>query len=405
MKSSVEKLPKSRVRFSITVPQERVQKAVDAAYDRLNRQVEVKGFRKGHAPKSKVFESVGLARLRETILQKLLPETYFEALQKEKIVPVEGPQVNIESADWEKALSEGKASAAISYKAEVDILPQVTLSSDYKKIRIKKSEPVEVKDEEVENVIAHLRRQWAEFREVTRAAQNGDRIEIEFEGKVEGVPREEFSSKNYPAILGDGVLKPEFEKELVGLRKGEKKTFQLNMPGKQDPSKTEEVEFSVTVLDLKEMVLPELTEEFARTVGHDSVLSLRGAIKKSLEQNKSDRLRRSQEQEIADQLLSAAKIEVPQALVHQEIHRMIDTLKNQATQYGLSWQSYLSQLKKSEEDLHRDLHNQAEKTVKFGLILGYIINKEKLDPKDKEAGRKAMDKLLEYATQGKKGDL
>lgn len=397
MKSTVEKLPKSRVRFTIAVPQERVQKAVDAAYDSLNEQVEIKGFRKGQAPKSMIFEAVGLARLRETILQKLLPDTYFEALQKEKLVPVEGPQVAIESADWEKGLHAGKASAGLAYKAEVDILPKVTLSGDYKEIRVKKPAPAEVKDEELDNLINHLRRQHAEFKEVARAAQVGDRIEIEFEGKVGGVIRPEFSSKNYPVLLGSQSLRKEFEDQLVGLKKGEKKSFRQNFELKEGAGE-ENIDFTVTVLTVQEVILPELTDEFAKKVGQDSVLALKGAVRQSLKANKEERQRRDLEQQIADELLKRATLDVPASLIHQEIHRMIDSLKTQATQYGMLWEQYLSQMKKTEADLHNDLHDQAEKTVKFGLILGNIINKEGIDSKDKDAGRKAMEKLVQYAT-------
>ena len=399
MKSTLERLPKSRVRFSITVPQERVQKAVDEAYKNLNEQVEIKGFRKGQAPKSMIFESVGVARLRETILQKLLPDTYFEALQKGKIVPVEGPQVNIESPEWEKKLSEGKASSGIAYKAEVDILPKVTLTGDYKKIRVKKPETVEIKDDEMENVLTHLRRQQAEFKDVTRQAQQGDRIEIEFEGKVDSIVQPEFSSKNFPLLLGQGTLQPDFEKELTGMKKQEKKSFKGAFPRKDDPKKAQDVHFSVTMLDIKEVVLPELTDELAKKLGQDSVLALRGAVRQSLKANKEERERRDMEQHIADELLKRAKLEVPASLVHQEIHRMMDSLKAQATQYGMLWEQYLAQMKKTEADLHNDMHDQAEKTVKFGLVLGYIINKEGIDSKDKDAGRKAMEKLVEYATK------
>ncbi len=398
MKPTLERLPKSRVRFLIKVPQERVQKAVNEAYKSLNAQVEIKGFRKGQAPKSMIFESVGLARLRETILQRLLPDTYFEVLQSERLVPVEGPQVNIESADWEKELLQGRASTGISYKVEVDILPKVELISDYKKIRVKNPPTVDISDEEVENVINHLRRQHAEFKEVTRPADNGDRIEIEFEGKIDKIAQPDFSSKNFPLLLGQGTLQSEFEKHLFGMKRGDKKSFTLAMPRKDDPKGKQGVQFTVVMLDVKEVILPALTEELAKKLGQDSVLALRGAVRQSLRTNKEDRQRRDLEQRVADELLQRAKLEIPASLVHQEIHRMIDSLKSQATSHGMPWEQYLMQIKKTEEQLHQDLHDQAEKTVKFGLVLGTIINREGMDTKDKDVGRKVMEKLVQYAT-------
>jgi len=399
MKTALERLPKSRIRLSVPASQEAVQKAVDAAYEALNAQVEIKGFRKGQAPKSKVFESVGLARLRETVLERLLPTIYFEAIQKAKVVPVEGPQVKIDSDAWEKGLPEGKATDGLSFTAEVDILPQVKLTGDYKKIRIaKKKEGQEVADDEVENVLTHVRRQHAQFKEIDRAVKNGDRIEIEFEGKVVGVIRPEFSSKNFPLILGNQAMQPGFEEKLLGMKKGDTKSFRHPFQLKKDAGE-EEVDFTVTLLKAEEVLLPALDEAFAKKMGHDSLLALRGAVRASLKQNKQDRERRGMEQEVADKLVNSANLEVPQSLIHQEIHRIMDTLKAQATSYGMPWEQYLVQIKKNEADLHNDLKEQAEKTVKFGLILGHIMSHEKIDPKAEHAGRQAMDRLLEYATK------
>lgn len=400
MKTSLERLPKSRVRLSVTVPKEAVQKAIHEAYERLGEQVEVKGFRKGQAPKRMIFDSVGVARLRETVLERLLPNTYFQALQEAKIVPVEGPHVKIDSADWEKDLPEAKAGAGISFQAEVDVLPKVELAKDYKKLRIanRESRIAEVTEEEVNSTIDHLRRQQAQFKDLHRDAQEGDRLEIEFAGKVGGVVREEFSSKNYPLILGQQTFLPDFEKHLTGMKKGDKKSFRLDI-SKKDGQGKDAVDFSVTLLDLKEVLLPELTDEFAKKVGQDSVLALRGALRQSLRANRQERYRREREQQVADQLLGLATLEVPESLIHQEIHRMMDSLRAQATQYGMPWEAYLTQIKRGEDDLHKDLEQQAEKTVKFGLILGHIMTKEGIDPKAEQAGRQAMDRLLEYATR------
>jgi trigger factor len=401
MKSTLVKLPKSRVRLTVHVPKSKVQEAIDHAFDKLGGQIEIKGFRKGQAPKPIIFEAVGLSRIREAVFERLLPDTYFSELQKHKLVPVEGPTVNIKSEHWESSLPQGKATHDVDYEAEVDILPQVALIKDYKRLRLAERyrRPVEpeVTEDEVNGVIDHLRRQQAQFQDVKRPAKAGDRMEIEFGGKIAQVARQEFSSKNYPLILGNQTLLPEFESKLVGMRKGESKGFTVEIPAKDDPAKKEKVDFTVTVLQLQEVILPELTDEF----GQETVLSLRGAVRAGLRANKEERHRKELEQAVADEVLKTAEVEVPESLIHQEIHRIIDALKAQAQSYGLMWENYLAQLKKTEADLHHDLEQQAEKTVTFGLVLGYIMSKEKINPKSEQAGRRAMDRLIEYLTKTK----
>lgn len=400
MKTTLEKLTKSRVKFSIEVSKEEAQKAFDKVYEKLASQVEIKGFRRGAAPKKMVLEAVGMERLREEFLKQLLPDTYFEAVQKEKIVPVEGPKVNVASYEWTSSLSAGVISSDISYTAEVDLLPEIAVT-DYKKIKIKPEKPKEVEDDDVNKVVLHLRRTAATFNDVVRPAKEGDRIEIEFEGKIAGVVRPELSSRNHPLILGSHVLVPEFEGELSGMKKGETKTFKSSVKKQQGGKEIgkEEAEFTVKMLDIKEVILPPIDDALATKFGQATILALRGAIREDLRKRNEEQVRVDLERQVADALLKLADFQVPESLIHQEIHRMLDTLGKQAASHGMPWEAYLSQIKKTEAALHEEFKPQAERTVKVGLILGEVVKREGIDPKDQDAGKKAMQRLIEIATK------
>jgi trigger factor len=400
MKAKLEKLEKSRVKFSIEVSKEEAQKSFDRVYDKLAEQIEIKGFRKGAAPKKMILEAIGAERLREEFLKDILPGTYFTAVQQEKVIPVEGPKVDVTSNDWSAKLSEGVISSNLSYTAEVDLLPEIKVS-DYKKIKVKPEKSKEVSEDDVNKVVEHLRRTVATFNDITRPAKDGDRVEIDFEGKIGGAVRPELSSKNHPLILGQHTLIPEFEKALVGMKKGETKTFKSPVK-KQQAGKDigkEDAEFTVKMLDIKEVILPPVDDALATKFGQPTLLALRGAIREDLRKRNEGQSKADLERKVADELLKLADFQVPESLMHQEVHRMLDTLVKQAAAHNIPWEAYLSQIRKTEAVLHEELKPQAERTVKVGLILGEVVKKEGIDPKDEKAGRIAMDRLIEIATK------
>lgn len=383
-----EDLVKSKVKLNVKVPAELMRGYFKTVYDRLAPSVEVKGFRKGSAPKSLTIAAIGEQKLSQEIIDLALNESYVAAIKQEKIVPVASPQINIKML---KDLTTD--TAELEYDAEIDLLPEIKVG-DYKKIKISKLAKVKVDKAEVEQVLGHLQRQHATFEEKSGKAEMGDRIEMDFEGTEKGVILENLTSKNYPVILGSKVLIPEFEKEVVGMKKDEEKEFDTNI-GKDKNKK--KVHFKVKILEVKKVNLPALDDELAKKFGQQTIEELHKAVEDDITKQKELEGKRAQEGEVADGLLKITKIEVPESLVEQETHRMIDDMKQRTEMMGLPFDQYLLQIKKTEADIHTEFHEQAEKTVKVGLILGEIGKLEKIDLKAEDAGRKVMDKILEYA--------
>lgn len=401
MEIKKEVLPKSKVKLNVKVSSAEMRQFFARTFNKIAPTIEVKGFRPGQAPKSMIISAIGENRLQSEILDLALRETYVEALKKEKILPVAPPKINI------KMMKDLTADTAeLEYEAEIDLLPEIKIG-DYKKLKVKsEKKKVEVADDEIEQVLSHLARTRAQFKDISRPVKEGDRLEINFEGKEKGVPIENLSSKNYPVILGSKTLIPEFEEKLIGLKKDDKKEFKVEMPvpsaaegAKPGEKEKKNIDFNVEVLQTQEVILPKVDNEFAKQFKKKNVEELKKAIEEDVVKQKKLQDQRNTENAVLEELLKIIKVEIPDSLIEQEIDRQINDIKNRAQMTGLTFEKYLENLKKSEEDFRKDLRPQAEKTIRIGLALGEIVKKEGMDPKDKEAGKKALEKLISYATK------
>jgi trigger factor len=393
MEIKKEDLGKSKVKLLIKVSSPEMRTFFARVYNKIAPTIEIKGFRPGMAPKSMTIAAIGENRLQQEIIDLALRETFAEALKKENLMPIAPPKINI------KMLKDLMADTAeLEYEVEIDLLPEVKLG-DYKKIRLKKNDAkIEVSADEIEQVLSHLARTRAEFKDISRSVKKGDRLEINFEGFDQGVKRENLSSRNYPVILGSKILIPEFEAQLIGLKKGDKKEFTLEMA----PSATEKkkkINFKVEVLQTQEVILPKIDDELARKYQKKDLADLKKAIKDDIIQQKKQQHERNIENAVLEELIKITKVEIPDSLIQQEIDRQINEIRSRTTQMGLTFEKYLESLKKTESELRESLKPQAEKTIKIGLALGEIVKREKIDPKDKEAGKKALDILIAKATK------
>lgn len=395
MKIKRENLPKSRVRLTIKIEASKTDKFFEEAYKKLAPTVEIKGFRPGQAPRIMTLEAIGHGRYHQTALDIALPQTYYEAVQSEKIIPIQPPAVSV------KEFNEGKD---FIYEAEVDIVPEIKLG-DYKKVKVNppvggKKKDLEVKKEEINKVIEKLRYQSAIFNEANRPAKKGDRVEINFDGFVDNVKQENLVSKNHPIILGEGTLIPGFEKELEGMGKEEEKEFDLNVPHSTDKSKSRKAHFKVKMLDVKETILPETNDVFSKKFGHDTMDKLTKAIENSILEEKIMRDKQQLEKEVLEKIIEKCQIDIPESMIEQEISRRLTEIQQQM---GPGFPKYLQSLGKNIEDIRKEMRVSAEKSVKIGLVLGEIskaegIYKHTHDPKEQqEFIRKTVDKLVEEA--------
>lgn len=399
MKVEVKKEKNSRVKLSVALKPEELVKYYRAAYEKVAEGVEVSGFRPGKAPFKIILAKVGSNKLLNEGLDLAVRESYQKAVADEKIMPLSYPQIMIKKAP-NFSLDANEIKDNLEYDLEVDVMPEIKLK-DIGKLKIKKPKKQEIKEGDVEKILKHLQKQRATFKEVNRGAKAGDRVEINFVGKIKNVVKDKLCSKNFPLILGEGNLIPGFEDKIIDSKIGDKTSFKLKFP--KDYFDKEfagtEVEFEVEVLDIKEVILPEVDKTFAESFGRKSRADLEKSIKDNLKKEIEQSYQQKLEQEAIDKVLPNLEVEIPQVLIDNEINRLIEDIKNRVESQSIKFEKYLESMKKDEKTLRTDLLEQAKKNIKIGFLLGKIIEEKKWNPQDKNVSKKAVDYLVNELTR------
>lgn len=377
MQVSVEATKGLERKMTVHVPAERVDNEVDNRLRRMGRTAKVKGFRPGKVP-FKVVKQQYEPQVREDVMQELLRQTYGEALQKEKLRPAGAPAIDPVSM---------QPGEGLRYTATFEVYPEVSIK---KAEGLKVERPkVEISDADVEDMVSKMRRQRAEWQKVERAAASGDRVIIDFEGKLDGEDFAGNKGEKVPVELGAGRMVEDFEKNLVGVKPGDEKSFDVKFPKdyQAENLKGKKTKFSVKVHEVQELKLPELDEEFCKHFGVEEggVEKLREDVREHMQRELDANVRRQVKEKILDALIDANSVEVPNALVDDEIHNMQHDM---AKRMGMGD-------KADPHQLPRDLFEErARKRVSLGLLLGEFIKSQSLKPSAEK-----VDALLQDAAE------
>ncbi|MDD3887834.1 MAG: trigger factor [Patescibacteria group bacterium] len=376
MKVNVQKLPKSSVKIKIEVEPSEIEVKLDLASKNIAKDMKMPGFRPGHIPANIVKKEVGEMRVWQEACAIVLPQMYAKAIIDNKLEAIGQPKVNVEKIAPNNPLV---------FTAEVALLPEFKLP-EYKNIKIKEKK-VEVKDSEVDAALKQLQTSRTHTYKVEREAKKDDMVVVDFKTFLDNIPVDKGQSVDHPIVIGEGRFIPGFEDQLVGLKANDKKEFKLNFPKDyhQKNLAGKEVEFKVEVKSVNERHLPELNDEFAKKLGKfQSMVELKSEIKKNMELEAKEKARGSAEMELMDKIADKASIELPEVLVESELNKMLEELKGMVQSSGGQFDQYLQSLKKTEEELKKDLRERAEKRVKIGLILREITKQEKIAVDEKE---------------------
>ncbi len=401
MTSKIEKLKNSHIKVMVTAMADDLSHALEHALHHTTSNVQVKGFRPGKAPMQLLIERVGKARVLSEVVDHALPEMLEESLKKENVLLIEHPKYTVEKLCEITDEGKLKEGTKLEFIAEADYAPEVTVG-DYSEIKVKAVEPKKITDKDVDDMIKELVDRRASFATVKRATKDGDRVEIDFAGKRNGIPEDRLASKNHPLVLGSKSMIPGFEDELIGKKAGDTHTFEIMFPNDYHAKDLagEKVIFDVTVHSVAEKSIPKIDDAFAKEFGHDSLDKLKQAIRQEREFHAADEAKGANEQTVLDAFEPLVKVDLPKSLIEREIDRQISGLRQQVTMYGMTFDHYLEHLKKTEEELRAEMLPTAEKAVKIGLGLGEVVKREKLKSDD-NAGYEAIKKLVEIATAEK----
>ena len=373
MKVSVEQISEISSRVHVELPGEKVSLHLKRAYRQLNRTAKVRGFRPGKVPMT-ILKRHYADQVNHDVGLELVNDTLMEALEQTEIEAISQSDLDRE------LLQEGEP---FRYSFVVEVRPKIDVQ-DYKKIPGQRPK-LDLSEEEVDAEL-ELRRQ-SNFHlsslEEPRPIQQGDHAVVDFKAFADGKPVPDGEAKGFHLEVGGNRFSPEFENELIGISKGEEREIQVAFPVDHGNKNLagKNVTFQVLVKDIKEKVLPELSDEFAKNLGEfESLEDLRSAIRQELESTKSKQIDEEVWLQIADELISRNPFEVPKSMVEQELQRMLDTIR-----YRLSSQNLTLEQAGMNEDTFKERNREfAEKRARITIILERISYQEGFEISDEE---------------------
>jgi len=388
--------PGSKVVLEIEVPPAEVDRAFATAYRHVAERTTLPGFRPGKAPRHVIDRFVGRASVIAEAIDHLVSDSYDLALDQSTIVPIDQPQVDIDP----QAVVEG---SPVRFTATVAVRPEVTLGAYTDYAFTLETPPVT--DEQVEQVITELREEQATLRPVDgRAAQAGDVAAVKFVGTIDAEPFEGGSADRLPLVIGEGRMMPGWEEQLVGMTIDQTKGFEITFPDdyRVEELRGKQAHFEVTLLDLRERLLPELDDELAKSVGEvSSLVELRAEIRDALEKRAVDEGRHTFADRIIDFAATNATVELPEVMIANEIEIMRDELRNRLAAQRIGLDKYLELAKQTPEELATELREPASRRVKVLLVLSAIAEKEGIDATDAEIEAEIAEQMARYGNDAK----
>lgn len=369
---------KGTIKFE--VPVDVYAKGIDAAFNEVKKQISVPGFRKGKMPKQVFFQMYGEESLYQDALNKILPDVYGEAVSETGAMTVGQPKIEAES------MNKGETWVLT---AEIELAPEIELGQ-YKGVEVPASD-TSVSDADVDEELANMQQGQSELVLVEEAAKNGDTVVIDFDGSVDGVHFDGGQADNYSLELGSGSFIPGFEEQLVGAKAEDKVDVKVTFPEDYQAADLagKEAVFEVTVHEVKTKEVPALDDEFAKDVDEEveTLAELKEKVKARLADQKASAAKEAKEDAAVAAAVDNAKVvgdEIPASMIDEDVHRQMNQMFASMQQQGISPELYYQITGTSEDDLHKQYEEGAERRVKTNLVLEAIVKAEDIKPSDEE---------------------
>ena len=355
-------------RLNVSVPNSRVNEQFEARIQRTAKTVKMNGFRPGKVPVNVVRREYG-AGIYQEVVNDIIRDTVFEAIQQEKINAVGTPNIEkVENKD-----------DALVYEATVEVYPEVEVAG-FDGLEIERK-TAEVKDADVDVMIENLQKQRQTWAETKGMAKNEMQVTFDFEGSIDGEKFDGGSAEDYTLVLGSGQMIPGFEDGIVGMKKGEEKVIDVTFPEDYQAENLagKAAQFKITVKKVEKSKLPEIDKEFLEVFGlseEDGIDKLKADVRKNMEREVKNGLRSQVKQAAFDALVAANEIEVPDSMVSQEIDRQRQQMVQQFTQQFGAQGAKAFDSSVLPDDLFKD---QAERSVKLGVLISKVLQDAKLE--------------------------
>ena len=381
---------KGTIKFE--VPVDVYEKGIDAAFNDVKKQITVPGFRKGKMPKQVFFQMYGEESLYQDALNVVLPDVFADAVAEAGVTTVGQPKIDAESMNKDEAWV---------LTAEVELAPEIELG-EYKGVKVPASD-VTVSDEELDAEIARLQEGQAELVLVDAPAKNGDTVVIDFVGSVDGVEFDGGKGENYSLELGSGSFIPGFEDQLVGAKAEDVVNVNVTFPEEYQAADLagKDALFVVTVHEVKAKEVPALDDEFAKDIDEEveTLAELKDKVKARLTTSKEDAAKDAKEDAAIAAVVDNASVEggqIPDSMIHEDVHRQMNQFFASMQQQGISPELYYQITGSSEDDLHKQYEEGAERRVKTNLVLEAIVKAENIKPTDEDVAAEVKSLADQY---------
>ena len=408
MSLQVEKLEHNMAKLTVEVAAEDVEKALQAAYLKQRKQINIPGFRKGKVPRQMIEKMYGPEVFYDEAANNMIPDAYAKAYDESELDIVSQPKIEVVQ------MEKGKP---FIFTAEVATKPEVTLG-DYKGLKVDKVS-TRVTQKEVDEEIEKERERNARTIEVTdRAVQDKDEVTLDFEGFVDGVAFEGGKGEDYPLTIGSGSFIPGFEEQLIGAEIDKEVEVNVTFPKEYHSEELagKDATFKCTVHTIKAKELPELDDEFASEVSEcETMDAYRAEVKKNIKERKERTGKEKKENQAVDQAIENAQMDIPEAMIEFQVRQMADDFARRIQQQGLTVEQYFQFTGMTAEKMMEEMRPQAEKSIKTRLVLEAIVKAESIEVSDErveeeltkmaEAYQMEVEKLKEFMGENEKKQI
>jgi trigger factor len=388
---TAERLPRSLVAMEIEVEADRLESALDRAVRKVSQQVKIPGFRPGKAPREIVERMVGQPALLQEAIEDLLPDLYSEALEEQSIEAIDQPEIDLKSTE------------PLVVTATVPVRPTIDVG-DYLALRVPKEETPDAADA-IEEAMLEVRRRFATLEPVDRPVAWDDTVRVDVSVAVEGQDEPHVEEGAEFRVTQDGVVSlPGFLDHLIDLERGGPHEFSFELPEDYDAEELagKTASYTVHIHEVKQEVLPDLDDEFARSIdeeGIETVEQLTTRVEENVRARAEAEAEASYRDEVVDLLLATSELDYPEVLVEREIDRLVDEQSNHAMHEREDFERWLEAVGRTEEEVRDALREQADLIVRRGLVIAEFAEREQIEVPDSEVDSE-VDALIDQIAGG-----
>ncbi|HNX62119.1 MAG TPA: trigger factor [Candidatus Limiplasma sp.] len=400
MEHTVEKLSGNKVKITFKAPSADFEAAVEKAYLKTRGRINVPGFRKGKAPRKLIERMYGEAVFYDDALEMLFPDAYREAVEKEDLHPVAQPELSVEK------IEKGQD---VDFSCEVFVQPEVKLG-DYKGVEVTRKVR-EIAQADIEERLKQEQKRVARSVDVTdRAVQNGDEVNLDYSGTVDGVAFDGGTAKDQKLLIGSNTFIPGFEEQMIGMTIGEEKDLSVKFPEEYHAEnlKGKDAVFHVKVNAITHEELPEIDDEFAGEVSDfDTLDAFTADIRSKLEKTAEEQATEAAKQSLIQKIVDAAEVEIPSPMVEEKLDDMLAEMNWRMQQQGFDMKKYIQLTGQTEEQMREMYRGEAQNNLKTELVLDEIVKAEdvKVEEKDSDALIEDYAKAMDHTLEAMKAEL